>query len=66
MENADHKPQATQRSRWEQVALVVALVIIAGFILSPPWHPLDKADLIGSGICHRIPSGRWGCLPPQF
>jgi len=56
MENADHKPQATQRSRWEQVALVVALVIIAGFILSPPWHPLDKADLIGSGICHRIPS----------
>ena len=54
MENTDYKPQTRQRSRLEQVALVVALLIIAGFILSPPWHPLDKADLIGSGICGRI------------
>ncbi|MBC7249201.1 MAG: DUF2085 domain-containing protein [Anaerolineae bacterium] len=55
MENADHKPQMMQRSRLDQVVLIVALVIIAGFLLAPPWHPLDKADLIGSGICHRIP-----------
>jgi uncharacterized membrane protein len=55
MENADNKPQAIQRSRLEQIALAVVLVIIAGFLLSPPWHPLDKADLIGGGVCGRIP-----------
>ncbi len=55
MENAEHKPQMMQRRRLDQIALIIALVIIAGFLLAPPWHPLDKADLIGSGICHRIP-----------
>lgn len=55
MENADHKPQTMPRSRLDQIALAAALVIIAGFLLSPPWHPLDKADLIGSGVCGRIP-----------
>jgi uncharacterized membrane protein len=55
MENADHKPQTMHRSRLDQLALAAALVIIAGFLLSPPWHPLDKADLIGSSICGRIP-----------
>lgn len=55
MENVEHKPRTMQRNRLDQVVLIAALVIIAGFLLSPPWHPLDKADLIGSGICHRIP-----------
>jgi len=55
MENVEREPQTMQRGRLDQVALIAALVIIAGFLLSPPWHPLDKADLIGSGICHRIP-----------
>ena len=55
MENIDHKSQPILRNRLDQIALIVALAIIAGFVLSPPWHPLDKADLIGSGICHRLP-----------
>lgn len=55
MENVESKPQTTKRSRLDRVVLVVALLIIFGFVLSPPWHPLDKADLIGGGVCGRIP-----------
>jgi uncharacterized membrane protein len=35
--------------------LVAALVVIALAIASPPWSVLDKAHLVGYGICHQIP-----------
>ncbi len=37
------------------VLLIVFAIILAAYILFPPLHPLDKADLIGYSICHRIP-----------
>lgn len=35
--------------------LTAALIAIALFVESPPLSALGKADLVGFGICHRIP-----------
>jgi uncharacterized membrane protein len=43
------------RRRLAWLVLVVALLIIGTFLLSPPWTVLGKADLIGYAICHQIP-----------
>ncbi|MEW6231167.1 MAG: DUF2085 domain-containing protein [Chloroflexota bacterium] len=32
------------------------LIVLAVFLLLPPWSVLDKAHLIGYGICHQIPA----------
>ena len=42
------------RARLRQVAAVVAVAIIAAFVLSPPWSVLEKADAVGYATCHRI------------
>jgi uncharacterized membrane protein len=43
------------RRRLAWLVLVVALLVIGTFLLSPPWTVLGKADLIGYAICHQIP-----------
>ncbi len=35
--------------------LGISVLVIATFILSPPWSLLGKADIVGKGICHQIP-----------
>ncbi len=44
-----------QRRGCVVAAMAVAVTIILLFALFPPVTLLDKADLIGYGICHRIP-----------
>ena len=39
-------------ARW---LLIVALLIIGTFLLSPPWTVLGKTRLVGYAICHQIP-----------
>src|SRR5574341_842745 len=34
--------------------LVVSLVVIGTFLLSPPWTVLGKTRLVGYAICHQI------------
>jgi len=34
---------------------VVSLLVIATFVLSPPWTVLGKTRLVGYAICHQIP-----------
>jgi uncharacterized membrane protein len=43
------------RRRLAWLVLVVALLVIGTFLVSPPWTVLGKADLIGYAICHQIP-----------
>ncbi len=50
-QSADQRPA---RRRLERVAVLVALVVIVVFVVSPPWAILDKADLFGYATCHRI------------
>lgn len=47
--------QVIPRKRLAWLVLVVALLIIGTFLLSPPWTVLGKAKLIGYAICHQIP-----------
>jgi len=41
--------------RLSRLLLVVALLVIATFLLSPPWTVLGKTRLVGYAICHQIP-----------
>jgi uncharacterized membrane protein len=43
-------------SRLYTAVLVLSLAVIVTFFVAPPWSALGKADLIGYGICHRIPA----------
>lgn len=50
-------PSTSRRSArpWLRRAVVFAAVaIIAAFVLAPPWSVLEKADAVGSAVCHRI------------
>jgi uncharacterized membrane protein len=47
--------QRPQRLWLRRAVAFVALAIIAAFVFAPPWSVLDKADAIGSAVCHRIP-----------
>lgn len=44
-----------QRHRWQRILLVAFALFLVVYTLFPPLHPLEKADLIGYSICHRIP-----------
>ena len=46
--------QRTQRLWLRRAVAFVALAFIATFVLSPPWSVLEKADAVGSAVCHRI------------
>lgn len=52
--------QRTGATSWRRIVralLVVVPSIIVGLaIVSPPWSILDKAHLIGYGVCHQIPA----------
>jgi uncharacterized membrane protein len=37
------------------IVLVVSLLVIATFLLVPPWTVLGKTKLVGYAICHQIP-----------
>ncbi|MBN1935207.1 MAG: DUF2085 domain-containing protein, partial [Anaerolineae bacterium] len=57
-------PDLRRRSR---LALLIAFaVILAIYVLFPPVHPLNKADLIGYAICHRIPERSFFILGRQL
>jgi uncharacterized membrane protein len=43
------------RGRLAWLFLVVSLLIIGTFLLSPPWTILGKTRLVGYAICHQIP-----------
>ncbi len=43
------------RGRLAWLFLVVSLLIIGTFLLSPPWTVLGKTRLVGYAICHQIP-----------
>lgn len=43
------------RGRWAWLFLVVSLLVIGTFLLSPPWTVLGKMRLVGYAICHQIP-----------
>jgi uncharacterized membrane protein len=47
--------QRSVRAWLRRGAALVAVAIIAAFVLSPPWSVLDKADTFGYATCHRIP-----------
>lgn len=53
-------PQSTSqrpaRARLRRAVALAAVVIIAAFVLSPPWSVLEKADAVGYAVCHRISS----------
>jgi len=42
------------RSWLRRGAAIAAVIIIAAFLLSPPWSVLEKADAVGYAVCHRI------------
>lgn len=62
------EPESGPPRRWgcAIVALALAVTIILLFILSPPLTLLGKADLIGYGICHRIPERSFAIGDRQF
>ncbi len=43
------------RGRLAWLFLIVSLLIIGTFLLSPPWTVLGKTRLVGYAICHQIP-----------
>jgi uncharacterized membrane protein len=47
--------RAIARGRLAWMFLVVALLVIGTFLLSPPWTVLGKTRLVGYAICHQIP-----------
>lgn len=40
---------------WRKVITFICLTVILVALFGPPWPFLNKADLIGYAICHRIP-----------
>lgn len=52
----DSQAQVTLRNRHVRRALtLLCLLLVAGYVLTPPISPLEKAHLIGYTICHQIP-----------
>jgi uncharacterized membrane protein len=49
-------PQPPLFSKTNGLLLAVSLLVIAVYFLIPPVTVLDKAHLIGYGICHQIPA----------
>lgn len=53
----DGQPQTVLNKRRLYLALsLVCLLIVLAYIVIPPWHPLEKAHMVGYAICHQIPS----------
>jgi uncharacterized membrane protein len=48
------KKQVNPRGRLAWIVLVVSLLVIATFLLAPPWTVLGKTKLVGYAICHQI------------
>jgi uncharacterized membrane protein len=44
------------KRRLRRIAVVICGLIVAGYVLYPLLAPLEKADLVGYSICHRIPA----------
>lgn len=51
----DHRGTAAVRRFLHVAVIVVPLLILLAATFSPPWSVLDKAHLVGYGICHQIP-----------
>ncbi|MGD8465173.1 MAG: DUF2085 domain-containing protein [Anaerolineae bacterium] len=51
----DVQQTVQRRPRLTAVVLALALLVIVLFIMIPPASVLGKADLVGYGICHRLP-----------
>ncbi len=54
-QNNVSEKKATNRRWGSRLAMILALLIVTAFVFSPPWSVLGKADLVGYGICHRLP-----------
>jgi len=52
--SAREKTKGIVQGRLAWLFLVVALLVITTFILSPPWTVLGKTRLVGYAICHQI------------
>ena len=50
-------PESAPRlSRFAWLLVGISVLVVITFILAPPWSLLGKADVVGKGICHQIPS----------
>jgi uncharacterized membrane protein len=52
---AGEEKRVVTGGRLAWLLLVISLLVIATFILSPPWTVLGKTKLVGYAICHQIP-----------
>lgn len=55
LSSGQEKARANPHGRLGWLFLVVALLVVATFLLSPPWTVLGKTRLVGYAICHQIP-----------
>ena len=54
-------------SGWRSwLVFILALLVIAAFVFSPPWNLLAKARLIGYAVCHQIPERSFHIHGEQF
>ena len=51
---ARDETRVVARGRLAWLFLVVSLLVIGTFLLSPPWTVLSKTRLVGYAICHQI------------
>ena len=54
LSSGQEKEQANRCGRLAWIVLVVSLLVIATFLLAPPWTVLGKTKLVGYAICHQI------------
>jgi uncharacterized membrane protein len=52
---AREKTRMIAHGRLGWLLLAVSLLVIATFLLAPPWTVLGKTRLVGYAICHQIP-----------
>ena len=44
-----------------RIVVVGSALVVLGFFLAPPLAILDKADVIGSAVCHQLPERSFVC-----
>jgi uncharacterized membrane protein len=50
-----HQEMTPLKKLLRVMVLVVPVLIVGLGVVAPPWSVLDKAHLVGYGICHQIP-----------
>ncbi len=62
---SNHSDEETQGG-FSTAIVVIAVVIVIAFLAAPPLSFLDKADLVGYAICHRIPDHSYSIAGRQL